>query len=60
MRDAGSRAHVGEYGWGGAASTHFWISPKDELAVVALSQFMPFTPRLQNVVKPLVYKAIVN
>src|SRR5262249_36981424 len=32
---------LGEYGWGGAANTTFWISPKDDLVVVALQQFMP-------------------
>ena len=51
---------VGEYGWGGAASTHFWISPKDELVVVALQQYMPFTPLLEQTIKPLVYQAIVK
>ena len=60
LQDGGSIAHAGEYGWGGAASTHFWISPKDDLAVVALSQLMPFSPQLQNAVKPLVYDAIVD
>ncbi len=53
-------ARVGEYGWGGAASTHFWLSPKDELVVIALQQFMPFTMRLEQTIKPLVYDAIVN
>ena len=54
------KGHVGEYGWGGAASTHFWISPKDSLAVVALSQYMPFSGQLQDAVKPLVYDAIIE
>ena len=49
---------VGEYGWGGAASTHFWISPKDELAVVVLSQIMPFTYQCESTVKPLLYEAV--
>jgi len=48
----------GEYGWGGAASTHFWISPKHELAVVVLSQFMPFTFQCESAVKPLIYEAV--
>ena len=48
----------GEYGWGGAASTHFWISPKHELAVVVLSQFMPFTFQCESAVKPLIYSAM--
>ena len=59
-RDTHSAAHVGEYGWGGAASTHFWISPKDELVVIALQQFMPFSTRLEQTIKPLVYEAIVD
>jgi CubicO group peptidase (beta-lactamase class C family)/Ca2+-binding EF-hand superfamily protein len=50
----------GEYGWGGAASTHFWISPKDELIVIALSQYMPFSARLENAVKPIVYDSILS
>jgi len=49
---------VGEYGWGGAASTHFWVSPRDELAVITLSQVMPFTLQLENRIKPLVYRAL--
>ncbi len=50
----------GEYGWGGAASTHFWISPKHELIVIALSQYMPYSPRLENTVKPIVYDSIIS
>jgi CubicO group peptidase (beta-lactamase class C family) len=54
--EPGSR--VGEYGWGGAASTHFWVSPKDDLFVVALQQFMPFNFTLEAALKPLIYDAI--
>ena len=50
----------GEYGWGGAASTHFWISPKDELIVIALSQYMPFSSQLQNAVKSIIYDSILK
>jgi len=53
-------AAIGEYGWGGAASTHFWISPKHDLIVVALQQHMPFTFTIANRVKPLVYDAVVE
>jgi CubicO group peptidase (beta-lactamase class C family) len=48
---------VGEYYWGGAASTHFWISPKQDLAVVALEQYMPNRPKLAQAIKPLIYQA---
>ena len=53
-----NRSRVGEYGWGGAASTHFWISPADDLAVVVLTQLMPFNFQMEHAVKPLVYDAI--
>ena len=32
---------VDEFAWGGAASTHFWIAPKQELVVVASSNSCP-------------------
>jgi CubicO group peptidase (beta-lactamase class C family) len=49
---------VGEYYWGGAASTHFWIAPQQDLAVVALEQFMPNRPKLAQAIKPLIYQAV--
>ena len=51
-------SRVGEYGWGGIASTHFWISPKDEIAVVVLTQYIPYSNRAERAVKPIVYEAI--
>jgi len=50
----------GEYGWGGMASTHFWISPKHDLIVIALSQRMPYSGQLENIVKPIVYDSILE
>lgn len=32
---------VGNYGWGGAANTNFWIDPKEELIGILMLQFMP-------------------
>jgi len=49
---------IGEYGWGGMASTHFWISPNDEMAVVALTQHIPYSNRAENALKPIIYEAI--
>lgn len=31
----------GEYWWGGAASTAFWVDPVEDLSVVFMTQFMP-------------------
>jgi CubicO group peptidase (beta-lactamase class C family) len=49
---------VGEYGWGGAASTHYWVSPKDELIVVTMEQVMPYSFMTEWAVKKLIYDAI--
>lgn len=60
MSDWDPGGRVGEYGWGGAASTHYWISPKDELIVITLEQVMPYRWLTEFGVKKLVYDAITN
>jgi CubicO group peptidase (beta-lactamase class C family) len=32
---------LGTYGWGGAASTNFWVDPQEELIGVFMTQLMP-------------------
>jgi CubicO group peptidase (beta-lactamase class C family) len=50
--------HVGEYGWGGAASTHYWVSPKDKLVVLTLEQIMPYQWDTEFGVKKAIYEAV--
>ncbi len=51
--------NVGEYFWGGAASTAFWIDPRDELAVVFLAQLVPSsTWPVRQQLRSLVYAAM--
>ena len=54
------RGRVGEYGWGGLASTHCWCSPQDELIVIALEQTFPYSFRTEFGIKGLVYEAITE
>ena len=51
-------AHVGEFGWDGAASTHYWISPADNLIVITLEQVMPYEWDTERGVKKIIYDAI--
>ena len=52
---------AGEYAWGGAASTIFWIDPAEELVVILMTQFMPSaTFNFRGQLKTLVYPAIVD
>ena len=49
---------VGEWGWGGFASTHYWASPKDDLVVVTMEQTVPFNLNLETGLKGVIYSAI--
>ena len=52
---------VGEYAWGGAASTGFWIDPQEELIVILMTQLMPSsTYPLRRELHSLVYQALVD
>jgi len=52
---------AGEYYWGGAASTAFWVDPAEELTVIFMTQLMPsasypFRAQLRS----LVYQALAD
>ncbi|MDZ7811516.1 MAG: serine hydrolase domain-containing protein [Arhodomonas sp.] len=52
---------VGEYGWGGVASTAFWVDPAEELVVLLLTQLMPsWSYPLRQQLRVLVYQALVE
>jgi CubicO group peptidase (beta-lactamase class C family) len=52
-------ARIGEYAWDGAASTHYWVSPKDDnLIVVTMEQVRPFNFDTAWALKPVVYGAL--
>ncbi|HET6907712.1 MAG TPA: serine hydrolase domain-containing protein [Mycobacteriales bacterium] len=52
---------AGEYMWGGAASTIFWIDPTEDLTVVFMTQFMPSgTFNFRGQLKSIVYGAIAD
>jgi len=60
MSDWDPYGRVGEYGWGGAASTHYWVSPKDELVVLTLEQVMPYSFNTEWALKGLIYDALLD
>jgi CubicO group peptidase (beta-lactamase class C family) len=60
-----AKAHIlgspGEFAWGGAASTAFWCDPKEDMAVVLLTQLMPSsTYPIRRELRVLTYQAIVD
>ena len=51
----------GQYAWGGAASTAFWIDPREEVIVVFMTQLLPSsTYPIRRELQTLVNSAIVD
>jgi CubicO group peptidase (beta-lactamase class C family) len=52
---------IGEFGWGGMASTAFWVDPAEDLSVVFMTQLMPSTAyNFRGQLKSIVYGAILD
>lgn len=50
----------GEYGWAGAASTKFWLNPKENMIVITMAQLMPADYSYADAFKKIVDRAAVN
>jgi CubicO group peptidase (beta-lactamase class C family) len=52
---------AGEFAWGGAASTFFWVDPAEQLTAIFLTQLVPSTTYpLRSELRQLVYQALVD
>jgi CubicO group peptidase (beta-lactamase class C family) len=51
---------AGEFGWGGAQSTNFWIDPREELLGVLMVQLVPSNFRPAAIFQVLAYQALVD
>jgi CubicO group peptidase (beta-lactamase class C family) len=51
---------VGEFGWGGAAKTHYWVDPQEELVGVFMTQFMVSFDLPEKDFLRLVYQALLD
>ena len=54
----GPQARIGEFGWGGAASCHYWLWPQQQLAVITLESTWPYNRNLENALKAKIYTAL--
>ncbi|MGI8667672.1 MAG: serine hydrolase domain-containing protein [Jatrophihabitans sp.] len=58
---SGMAASVGDYGWGGLASTAFTVDPARELTMLLFTQLIPSSALpLRGLLRQLVHQAIVN
>jgi len=64
VKDLGARGmpgSVGEFGWGGAYHSTYWVDPKEQLVVVYFTQVIPAEDLDdQGKLRALVYQAIVK
>ncbi|MCZ6769926.1 MAG: serine hydrolase [Acidobacteria bacterium] len=64
VQDLGARGlpgSVGEFGWGGAYHSRYWVDPQEQLVVVYLTQLIPANDLDdQDKVRILVYQALVD
>ncbi|MCL2716749.1 MAG: beta-lactamase family protein [Alphaproteobacteria bacterium] len=52
---------AGEYSWGGAATTTFWIDPREELITIFMTQALPSNAYpIRRELRSMVYAAIIS
>ena len=64
VMDVGQTGDLGSVGrahWAGAASTSFWIDPKEEMAIMAFAQFIPYGHYpFQDEFRVIAYGAVID
>ncbi len=58
--DKGEISSAGEYSWGGAAGTGFWVDPQEQLIGVFMVQSLPHLTQLRAEFKQLTYQALTD
>jgi CubicO group peptidase (beta-lactamase class C family) len=51
---------IGEYGWGGALGTFFWIDPKEEMIGILMTQKTPNPRAIRVQMQALAMQAIID
>ena len=64
VTDPGARGvpgAIGDYGWGGAYHSTYWVSPQDQLVVVFFTQLIPSRGSdIRNKLRALIYQALID
>ena len=51
---------VGDYHWGGAGGTYFWVDPKEKMFVVFMMQSPSKRSQLRFLLRDMVYAAVID
>ncbi len=60
VADAKSLGSVGQYYWGGAYSTYFFIDPQENLIAILMTQLQPYSNFYNQKMRQFVYQALVD
>jgi CubicO group peptidase (beta-lactamase class C family) len=60
VAQTGAPGSVGEFGWSGAACTHYWVDPKEQVVGLFMTQSMTSFDLPQFDLRALAYQAIVD
>jgi CubicO group peptidase (beta-lactamase class C family) len=60
VAQTGVSGSVGEYGWSGAAKTHFWVDPEEQVVGVFMTQSMLSYDLPELDLRALTYQAIID
>jgi CubicO group peptidase (beta-lactamase class C family) len=58
VAQSGAPGSAGEFGWSGAAKTHYWVDPKEELVGLFMTQSMMSFDLPEHDLRALAYQAI--
>ena len=56
---SGAPGSVGEFGWSGAAKTHYWVDPREQIVALFMTQSMTSFDLPEVDLRALVYQALV-
>jgi len=57
---AGNLGSVGQFGWGGAATTSVMIDPEEDMVSIFVTQYMGGSTDVQSIFQTLVYQSIIE
>lgn len=60
VAQSGAPGSAGEFGWSGAAKTHYWVDPREELVGVFMAQSMMNFDLPELDLRALAYQAIID
>jgi CubicO group peptidase (beta-lactamase class C family) len=60
VAESGLPGSVGEFGWGGAAKTYYWVDPQEQLIGIMMAQYMAGFDQPEKDFQVLAYQAQVE